>query len=110
MGTGGKAWPGRDTDRSPPSSAEVKNEQELYLLSPHVPPWCVVGQLYFFFTFIGIVKEDYLCPDPLIDWMNHSVTELNPIFKGIYKLKTKIQKQWLGLQRQKALETMLLKV
>jgi hypothetical protein len=28
-----------DTDHSPPSSAEVKNEQELYLLSPHVPPW-----------------------------------------------------------------------
>jgi hypothetical protein len=31
LGTGGpfprsKAWPGRDTDHSPPSSAEVKNE------------------------------------------------------------------------------------
>jgi hypothetical protein len=26
--------PGRDADHSPPSSAEVKNEQELYLLSP----------------------------------------------------------------------------
>jgi hypothetical protein len=26
MGTGGKAQPGRDTDHSPPSSAEVKNE------------------------------------------------------------------------------------
>jgi hypothetical protein len=23
---GGKAWPGRDVDHSPPSSAEVKNE------------------------------------------------------------------------------------
>jgi hypothetical protein len=39
MGTGGpflggKAWPGRDADHSPPSCAEVKNEQELYLLSP----------------------------------------------------------------------------
>jgi hypothetical protein len=39
MGTGGsfpggKARPGRDADHSPPSSAEVKNEQELYLLSP----------------------------------------------------------------------------
>jgi hypothetical protein len=39
MGTGGsfaggKALPGRDTDHSPPSSAEVKNEYELYLLSP----------------------------------------------------------------------------
>jgi hypothetical protein len=56
MGTGGpfpggKARPGRDTDHSPPSSAEVKYEWELYLLSPHVPPWHVVGQLYFFFYF-----------------------------------------------------------
>jgi hypothetical protein len=39
MGTGGsfpgsKARPGRDADHSPPSSAEVKKEHELYLLSP----------------------------------------------------------------------------
>jgi hypothetical protein len=39
MGTGGpfpgaKAQPGRDADHSPPSSAEVENEQELYLLFP----------------------------------------------------------------------------
>jgi hypothetical protein len=34
MCTGGKARPGRDADHSPPSSAEVKNELELYLLSP----------------------------------------------------------------------------
>jgi hypothetical protein len=39
MGTGGpfpggKVRPGRDDDHSSPSSAEVKNEQELYLLSP----------------------------------------------------------------------------
>jgi hypothetical protein len=38
MGTGGpflggKARPGRDANHSPPSSAKVKNEQELYLLS-----------------------------------------------------------------------------
>jgi hypothetical protein len=51
MGTGGpfpgaKARPGRDTENSPPPSAEVKNE-ELYLLSPQAPPWRVVGQLYF---------------------------------------------------------------
>jgi hypothetical protein len=26
MGTGGKALPGRDADRSPPPSAEVENE------------------------------------------------------------------------------------
>jgi hypothetical protein len=31
---GGKARPGRDADHSPPSSVEVKYEQELYILSP----------------------------------------------------------------------------
>jgi hypothetical protein len=51
MGTGdpfpgGKVRPGRDADHSPPSSAEVKYEEELYLLSPHVPPRRVAGQLY----------------------------------------------------------------
>jgi hypothetical protein len=50
MGTGGsfpgaKAWPGRDADHSPPSSAEVENEKELYLLSPQAPSWRVVGQV-----------------------------------------------------------------
>jgi hypothetical protein len=50
VGTGGKARPRRDADHSPPSSAEVKNEQELYLLSPQAPPWHVVGLLYFTFT------------------------------------------------------------
>jgi hypothetical protein len=42
----GKARPGRDADHSPPSSAEVENEQELYLLSPQAPPWRVTGHLY----------------------------------------------------------------
>jgi hypothetical protein len=51
MGTGGpfprgKALLGRDADHSPPPSAEVKNEQELYLLTTQVPPWHVAGQLY----------------------------------------------------------------
>jgi hypothetical protein len=49
MSTGGKARPGRDADHSPPSSAEVKYEWELYLLFPHVPPRRVAGQLYFTF-------------------------------------------------------------
>jgi hypothetical protein len=31
---GGKPRPGRDADHSPPSSAEVVNEEEPYLLSP----------------------------------------------------------------------------
>jgi hypothetical protein len=52
MGTGGpfpggKARPRRDADHSPPSSAEVVNEYELYLLSPQAPPWRVERLLYF---------------------------------------------------------------
>jgi hypothetical protein len=55
MGTGGpfpggKARPGRDADHSPPSSAEVVNELELYLLHPQAPPWRVEGLLYFYQT------------------------------------------------------------
>jgi hypothetical protein len=54
MGTGGpfpggKSRPGRDADHSPPSSAEVENELELYFLSPQAPPWRVAGLLYFTF-------------------------------------------------------------
>jgi hypothetical protein len=50
MGTGGpfpgaEEQPGRDADHSPPSSAKVENEYELYILSPQAPPWRVVGQL-----------------------------------------------------------------
>jgi hypothetical protein len=53
MNTGGpipgvKARPGRGADHSPPSSAEVENEQELYLLSPQAPQWRVEGLLYFY--------------------------------------------------------------
>jgi hypothetical protein len=44
--SGGKARPGRDADHTPPSSAEVENEYELYLLSPQAPPWRVTGLLY----------------------------------------------------------------
>jgi hypothetical protein len=51
MGTGGpfpggKVRLGRDADHSPPSSAEVKNKQEHYLLSLHALPWRVAGSLY----------------------------------------------------------------
>jgi hypothetical protein len=55
--SGNKARPGRDADHSPPSSAEVKYEQKLYLLSPHVPPWHVAGRLYFFFTLYFSVEN-----------------------------------------------------
>jgi hypothetical protein len=54
MGSGGsfragKARLERDADHSPPSSAEVKKEQELYLLSSQAPPRRVAGQLYLYF-------------------------------------------------------------
>jgi hypothetical protein len=50
MGTGGpvpegKVRPGRDADHSNPSSTEDKNEQKLYVLSHHSPPWRVAGSL-----------------------------------------------------------------
>jgi hypothetical protein len=35
----------RDGDYSPPSSAVVEHDEELYLLSPQTPSWRVVGQL-----------------------------------------------------------------
>jgi hypothetical protein len=62
MGTGGpfpggKARPGRDADHSPPSSAEVVNEYELYILSPQAPPWRVEGLIYIFTYFTLIMKR-----------------------------------------------------
>jgi hypothetical protein len=57
MGTGGKARPGRDANHSPPSCAEVKYEKELYLLSPHAPPWHVAGHLHLFFIFRSLIGE-----------------------------------------------------
>jgi hypothetical protein len=73
MGTGGsfpggKAWPGRDADHSPPSRAKVKNEKELYLLSPHVPPWRVAGQLYF--CFFKLYSSISLCHFEFLNCFN----------------------------------------
>jgi hypothetical protein len=45
MGTGGKAWSGRDAGHSPPSSSEVVNEYNPYLLSPVRLHRCVMGLL-----------------------------------------------------------------
>jgi hypothetical protein len=45
----------RETDHSPPSSAEVKEWVELYLHSPNTPSWCgarlggAQGQLYLYY-------------------------------------------------------------
>jgi hypothetical protein len=52
---GGKVRSGRDADHSPPSSAEVKNELELYLLSPQAPPWRVAGSLYLYLFFCIVI-------------------------------------------------------
>jgi hypothetical protein len=46
---GGKVQPGHDADHSPPSSARLKNEQEVQLLSPLSTCMAVVGHLYFYF-------------------------------------------------------------
>jgi hypothetical protein len=74
MGTGGpfpggKARQGRDADHSPPSSAEVVNEYELYSSPPQAAPWRVEGLLYFTFiiicstsSFEWEVKLDATCP------------------------------------------------
>jgi hypothetical protein len=43
--------PRRDADHSPPSSAEVDNEYELYLLSTQAPSWRVVGQIFYIRVF-----------------------------------------------------------
>jgi hypothetical protein len=43
--SGAKVHPECDADHSPLSSAKVKNEQELYILSSQAPPRLVVGQL-----------------------------------------------------------------
>ena len=46
--------PGRSTDHSPPSSAEIKERAELYLNSPSGPLWPVLGRtLTFTFTFFS---------------------------------------------------------
>jgi hypothetical protein len=36
----GVKWPGRETNHSPPFSAEVKKRMELYFHSPNTPSWC----------------------------------------------------------------------
>jgi hypothetical protein len=40
---GGKERPGCDANHLPPSSVEVDNEKELYLLSSQAPSWRVAG-------------------------------------------------------------------
>jgi hypothetical protein len=67
MGTGGpfpgiKARPGRDANHSPISSAEVENEQELYLLSPkHLRSvWWDSFSFNLYFTLISLKNNKSL--------------------------------------------------
>jgi hypothetical protein len=46
--SGDKVRPRHDVDQSPPSTAKVKNEKELYLLSPSAPAWHVMTALLCF--------------------------------------------------------------
>jgi hypothetical protein len=75
MGTGrsfpeGKVRPGQVADHSAPSSAKVKKERELYLLSPHAPPWRVVGQLYFTFDWM-VAQVRWVLSEGICVWCLH---------------------------------------
>jgi hypothetical protein len=78
---GGKTRPGRDADHSPPSSAEVENEYELYLLSPQAFPLRVVGLLYFYQE---IIKNVIHCGNT---FRNYGVSwHVRPILKYLCRL------------------------
>jgi hypothetical protein len=66
MGTRGKAWPGCDTDHSPPSSTEVKNELELNLLFPLVPAWHSKAAFYFYNNYFIEEFAVQVCISPSI--------------------------------------------
>jgi hypothetical protein len=60
MGTGGpfpggKARPGLDADHSPPSSAKVVNEQELYLLHGYLVGLLCACYLLYVYKFIKYI-------------------------------------------------------
>jgi hypothetical protein len=56
VGTRGSSL-GHDADHSPPSSAKVKNEYELYFLSPSAPAWWVTEQIYLLY-YITLYDKD----------------------------------------------------
>jgi hypothetical protein len=63
IGTGGpfpgcKARQERDADHSHPSSTEVMNEYELYLLSLPAPPRCFVGPLFYLMANVELLNVD----------------------------------------------------
>jgi hypothetical protein len=72
----GKVWPGCDADHSPPSSAEVKNEYELYLLSPQAPPWHVAGSLYL----LPMIKMQKMIQSFFIMDIHTKILELSALY------------------------------
>jgi hypothetical protein len=61
---GGKARQGRDADHSPNSSAKVKKELELEILSPTQPAWCS-GKVFFF---TSKILMDLTLDRPITHW------------------------------------------
>jgi hypothetical protein len=92
MGTGGpfpgsKARPKRNADYSPPYSAEVENEKELYLLSPKAPSWRVEGLL---FEATGL--KNMACKSPSRNYLTAEFDEILPIgSKAISGINTDVQ-------------------
>jgi hypothetical protein len=77
---------GRETDNSPPSTAEVKECMELYLHSPNTPSWCgaqfkkSTGKLYLLYRRLG---------GPQVG-LNAVAKKKFPSSTGIYTLKSVI--------------------
>jgi hypothetical protein len=81
MGTGGpfpgsKARPRHEADHSTPSSAEVKNEYELYLL-PQALPWRVVGLLYLYANVFYVNFKLYYSLDT---WGHYTLLVVRELF------------------------------
>jgi hypothetical protein len=125
MGTGGplpgnKFRPGRETDHSLPSSAEVKNEQELYLHSPLSSAWLSGTALLFSFRlltqannlavpcfkktakFFSVMSPHHLQPIEK-PW------QIPSIFKNYYKNVKKLHLIWEN-STDKSLISVLLKI
>jgi hypothetical protein len=81
MGTGGpipeaKARPGRDADHSPPSSAEVRNEQELYSSPPSAFVECSGTALLCFCFDLRILRSLFSSFFPLDAWIRCKFVEI----------------------------------
>jgi hypothetical protein len=99
VGTGGsfpgrKARPGRDADHSPPSNAEVKKEQELYLRSPKCASMERNGTtLPFFFAFYKLnASYTIQCTLCLSSCLKHvTFKNIGLLFKFVFLLMTMVK-------------------